>query len=159
MITGKIEGMEDVMKNLNKVLEDTRKNSIEGLVDAAISVQREMESASPKTPVDTGNLRSSQFVVANDGKVAVGNSATFQGEDASKAQSDHSSTISAEKAEVAGKKPLVAFGFTANYAAAVHENTEAKFQRPGAGAKFLQSAIQRTTKKMLDAFTNKTRIR
>ena len=48
----------------------------------------------------------------------------------------------------AGKYPsktfnVVALGFGAEYAAWVHENVGAKFQRPGAGAKFLEAALKR----------------
>jgi len=41
-------------------------------------------------------------------------------------------------------------GFTANYAAFVHEMIGATFKRPGAGPKFFQSALYRNTGAMLD---------
>lgn len=39
--------------------------------------------------------------------------------------------------------PYVLFGFSANYAACVHEMMGANFQRPGSGAKFLETSIKR----------------
>jgi hypothetical protein len=40
-------------------------------------------------------------------------------------------------------------GFTANYAAYVHENIEADFKRKGSGAKFLEQALERNGKEIL----------
>ncbi len=45
--------------------------------------------------------------------------------------------------------PVVRFGYTAAYAWWVHENVGATFQRPGAGAKWLEAAIKRNEERIL----------
>lgn len=46
--------------------------------------------------------------------------------------------------------PVVICGFTARYAAYVHEMYGANFKRPGAGAHFFSAAIKRNEKKILE---------
>lgn len=55
--------------------------------------------------------------------------------------------------------PAVIFGFSANYAAFVHEMLGAHFQRPGAGPKFLQAHIRRTRERTLQIIRDNARIR
>lgn len=57
-----------------------------------------------------------------------------------------------------GKEPFIRFGFTAFYAWYVHEKLGASFQRPGAGAKFLEAALKRNHKKILDEIAKEVRI-
>lgn len=55
--------------------------------------------------------------------------------------------------------PAVIFGHSANYAAYVHEMLGAKFQRPGAGPKWLQSHLRRTRERTLRIIAENARVR
>ena len=55
-------------------------------------------------------------------------------------------------------KPVVRIGFSANYAAFVHEMIGASFKRPGAGPKFFQSAIRRNTGNIIKIIEREARI-
>jgi hypothetical protein len=104
-----------------------------------------MDTESPTIPVDTGNLRQSWFVTTSKGNVD-GQNPEFKGKDAGKMHTQHSSVVPNMQALATAKgnknKPLLIMGFSANYATFVHENVGANFQRPGAGAKFFESAIK-----------------
>lgn len=54
--------------------------------------------------------------------------------------------------------PAVIFGYSANYAAYVHEMLGAHFQRPGAGPKWFQSHIRRTKERTLRIIWENARI-
>ena len=64
--------LELVMKNLNKHIVEVKKRTLNGLIKGVIIVRRDMEHVSPKIPVDTGNLRSSFFVVTSKGNAPSG---------------------------------------------------------------------------------------
>lgn len=55
--------------------------------------------------------------------------------------------------------PALVIGFSAFYAVFVHENLEAHFQRPGAGAKFMEASLKRNSKNILNAIAHEARIR
>lgn len=55
-------------------------------------------------------------------------------------------------------KPAVIIGFTANYAFTVHERVGARFKRPGAGAKFFESALNNHEKDVLAAIRDSARV-
>jgi hypothetical protein len=117
-------GIENVMKNLNKEMQKIKGRTVRGLIEAQIDVHRDMETKSPKIPVDTANLRHSYFAVANTGKVA------------GQPPSDVSAKARAER------DPILMLGFSANYALFVHENLEANFKRKGAGPKYFETHLQ-----------------
>ena len=155
----KVHGAEKVMRNLNKELGKISNKSLEGMIDAAITIRRSMESTPPTTPVDLGNLRASFFTVTSKGGTPEGSGASFKGDKSAKLSSSHASVINNEKAKITGKAPKVTLGYTANYAAAVHENVEAKnWNRPGSGAKFLENAISRNKKEILASVAKKAKI-
>lgn len=55
-----------------------------------------------------------------------------------------------ETIEYMKHRKAIIFGFSANYAAYVHENMTAQnWNRPGSGPKFLEAAIKRNTYKIL----------
>jgi len=150
----KLKGMDKFMKNMNKEITDLRGRTLEGLIDAIIILQREAE---PGTPVDMGNLRSSWFSVTYKGdSITIGR---FKGDNAAQLQKNHSTVISraemAAKALGSDKKPIVMFGYTANYAVFVHENVDAKFKRPSARARWLFTALMNSRKDMLEAIRKK----
>jgi len=144
-----IKGIDEVMKNLNKEVNKIEGVTMAGLIKAGIEVRRSMEKESPMTPVDTGNLRSSFSMLTSTGKVlASGNNPSFT--------SELSTTVST-LAKGSGKM-MVALGFGANYAYWVHENVDAKFQRPGAGAKFFEAALKRNQPKMLQIIADNVKL-
>jgi hypothetical protein len=133
-----LKGINKVMRNLNKELEQYEQKSLKGLIEFAIDVRQDMDKTPPVIPVDQGNLRASWTVVTMKGVSDGGGS--FSGENAGELASDHSSKVSAFKSEAAAVGGVV-MGFTANYAVYVHENAGANFKRPGAGAYFFESAL------------------
>jgi hypothetical protein len=148
----RLKGIEKVMKKIKTEGKGRiDKLSMAGMIRFAILVRRDMEKTSPKTPIDTSNLRASWFIVTAN---SVQGEPQFKGEDAGGMASDHSSTVS----EMQGKtksilKPNLIMGFSARYAAAVHEGigkkgSKMKFKRPGAGAKFLETALNRNKFKL-----------
>ena len=60
---------------------------------------------------------------------------------------------------LSANRPFVLMGFSANYAEFVHEMVGAKFQRPGAGAKFFEAAINRNHEKILEIIRKEARIK
>ena len=55
--------------------------------------------------------------------------------------------------------PALTIGFSAYYAVFVHENIGAHFQRPGAGAKFMEASMKRNAQKVLETIAHEARIR
>ena len=58
----KLKGMDTVMRNLNKEITRIKGISMEGLLDVAAFIRKDMELTPPLIPIDTGNLRASWFV-------------------------------------------------------------------------------------------------
>ena len=117
-----------------------------------------MEFTSPKIPVDTGNLRSSYFMVTSKGNMPEGISPTFIGEKAGQLSADHASNTASNKAKIAGSEPALIMGFSAYYATFVHENYGAHFQKEGAGAGFLKAALNNNKHKMLAVIAKEAKI-
>jgi hypothetical protein len=55
--------------------------------------------------------------------------------------------------------PAVIFGHSANYAVFVHEMVGANFQRPGAGAKWLQAAIRNSKERTLKIIADNAKVK
>lgn len=153
-----------IMLNLNKQLNRVKNKTNKGLIISAIEVRRDMEKTPPLIPVDYGNLRASWFILtgatADIGvksyEVKGGNFRTAENVNIlSKLKEVHQETVAEMKTEV-GKYPIgVAMGFSAYYAAAVHEmvaspkGKQINWSRPGSGAKFFQAALYRNIKKII----------
>jgi len=153
-----IEGFRKVKDNLNREVKKIKKHSMKGLIGGAIIIRRDMEVTSPTIPVDLGNLRASWFIVT--AQSVEGGAPEFKGGKAAELSSEHSTVVSEARALVQTvKDPLLAMGFSANYAIHVHENIGASFQRPGAGAKFFESSLQRNTDAVLREIASNTQIR
>jgi len=127
----KINGVDLVMRNLNRALQKIEGQTLEGAIKAAILIMNDSYKATPKVPVDTSNLSHSNYITTSKG------SSPMKGEDAD------SAILAAVKSQMKRNVPQVAFGYTANYAAVVHEDmaSKKKWNRPGSGPKFLESAI------------------
>lgn len=148
-MTVKLKGIAKVSANLNKEILKMKGASLKGLIEASIIIRRSMETTSPLTPVNLGNLRASWYVVTAF-STPEGSSASFEGEQAGQLTTGHGAAIGQSKGLAAGKRiPFVVMGFSARYAAAVHEMVDATYKRPGAGPKFLESAIKRNTTAIL----------
>jgi hypothetical protein len=137
MRTKGLKGIEIVMKNLNKVVKDTKQKSFAGLIDCGILIRRETEKGSPITPLDTSNLTNSWFITTAT-KSLPGVSA------------DKSVVAEAQALTKTKEYPTMIFGYTANYAAYVHEmHANVNWSRPGSGPYWLYKAIRKNEKEML----------
>lgn len=133
-----LKGLDNVLSKLKKETDAIPGKTLKGLIRAAIIVRRDMEQTEPKIPVDTGNLRSSYFLVTSNGDTMDGVNPGIP------------------KQAVPG--PYVALGFSANYAVKVHEAVNITFKRPGSGAKFLESALDRNTNSILEMIKKEAQI-
>lgn len=162
-MAGQIQGFDVVMRNLNKQLEGITTRSEKGLVMGAAFVRNDTEHTSPLTPVDLGNLRASWFVVTSKSVPVGRGGAQFKGKRASQILSDHTSLVSEAQGYVAaqsgGKRKFIMAGYSVNYAAPVHEMIGANFQRPGAGPKWLESAFQRNTGKIVQIVKDNAQVK
>ena len=163
MITGNdIKGFDTVLKNLNAEIEKIKVKSAAGLIKATIIIRNDTEKTTPITPVDTGNLRSSWFVVSLRKMASDVHNKAFKGKKKDDMAKEHSAAISEAMGMVQAylkKGILVVFGYSAEYAAAVHEKLGANFQRPGAGPKWFESAIKRNAPKIVGIIANETKIK
>ena len=150
--TFKIKGMKKVMNNLHREISAIRGRTLRGLIEAAIVVQR---AAEPGTPVDLNNLRASWFIVTykadgNKGTIT----ASFKGKGATEIAAHHKQVMdqTSQIAAMAGGDaiPVVVMGYSANYAAFVHENVEANFQRPSAKARWFYLALAQSEQEILE---------
>jgi len=154
--------LQEVVKNLNKEIKGIEGRSLKGMIEGVIDVRRDMDKTSPMIPVDTGNLRQSWFVTTSKGATPQGKSPNFKGENAGKMASEHSSvkTVAAGRAKAKSRKgPVVAFGFSANYALKVHEMYGKHFRRPDAGAGFFVASIKRNKEKILKAIKENAKVK
>ena len=146
--------IQKIMKLFNKEVVKIEDRTLKGLIRASIIVRRHMDKVDPLIPVDTGNLRQSWFVVTSKGDTPEGAGTRFKEDKNSDANmsSQHSGVVSEKSQEAVrekGKGPVVILGFSANYATFVHELIDGNFQRPGAGAKFFETALKMNKDKML----------
>ena len=161
MTTGKVTGLDTVMKNLNKEISGIRNRSLKGLIRAQIVIRRDMDTTSPTIPVQYGNLRASYYAVTANGEAARGGK--FKGDNAGKLASGHSEAISNAHSLAKGawgKGPLLIMGFSAFYAWFVHEMVGAvNWTRDGSGAKFLEAAIKNTYDKILSIIRDEAKVK
>lgn len=140
-----MNGLDEVVQNLNKKVGQIEGVTLKGLIRASIPIRR---TAQKLCPVVTGNLKASAYTVTSHGNVQAGKSPTFKGKDISKMSLHHSSVVGKRKHMIeSDKNPTVEVGFTAEYAVKVHENPRAgKTGRPGASEvgqwKFLEEAVK-----------------
>ncbi len=138
-----VKGLDTILGNLNKEISKIEGNVQKGLTLGAQIIKADSMT---QTPVDTGNLRGSHYVVSGDGKVDAG-SVKFDTKDkgGQKVAAEHAGHLAESKSNAVSKrKPFVEIGLTAYYAEAVHENLEA--HHPTGKAKFLEDAIRKGSK-------------
>jgi hypothetical protein len=134
----KLIGLDQVLHKLKQETDKIPGKTLKGLIQAGIIVRRDMEKTSPIIPVDTGNLRSSFFLVTSTGEVVQGANPGLP--------------------SMQNNGPYVALGFSANYAAKVHEAVNVKFQRPDSGPKFLESALDRNITDIINIIAKEAKI-
>lgn len=163
MINTKLEGFDLVLKNLNKELEKMKGRTLAGLIEAAAVIRRSTETTPPLTPVDIGNLRASWFVTTARNNVAESDTGQFKGKDASDMRSDHTRVITESKAlittNLARKGEFIVIGYSANYALFVHEMLGANFQRPQAGPKWFQAALERNRNEIVKKVAERAKLK
>jgi hypothetical protein len=157
-VSVKIQGMDKVMKNLNDQVSAMKDKTIQGLLASAAYIRRDMGKVSPLVPVDTRNLDHSFFITAAVPTPPDAGEARFIGKEAPRMTADHAQAkMNGKAVAAASRNPLVVMGFSANYAAEVHE-TENDYKRPGSGPKFFEQAINRNTKKVLEIIGNYAKV-
>lgn len=154
--TTEIKGLREVTNNLNREIDGIKNRSMKGIIEAAILIRRDMENTSPLIPVDTGNLRSSWFIVTAMGVKQ--SNPNFVGENAKEMSAEHQALLNEAKTMIPQKIGLV-MGFSANYAAPVHEMVgDVQWKRPGSGAKYLESALSRNYKQILETIRRNVQV-
>ena len=151
--TWRLDGVEEVMGNINAKLADMKLKSAAGLVQAARLILNDADSGTPPlVPQRTGNLRSSRFIGPKQFEARVGSMmAEAQGLEYTGGKGGRGAL---DRRPSQGD-PYVIFGYAANYAAAVHEMMMSKsgnrinWTRPNSGPKFLEASIKRNTEKVL----------
>lgn len=141
------ESLQNVMRNLNREVQQIQGRTVKGLLQGAIVIRRDMDTTPPVIPVASNTLRTSWFIVSSAGDIRAKNLEPFI------------SLKSAEAQMLARRGPLVIMGFSANYAAYVHEMVDATFQRPGAGAKFFEASINRNHGAVLDVIRKEAKVK
>jgi|GEM_PF-1951396 len=168
----KTEGLNKVLKNLNDEVEKIEGRTAKGLYRASIPIRRE---AQKNCPVITANLKSSAYVITSWSGVVFGENPSFEGENASQMKSNHQSKTNKASGSVkAHKYPVVQIGFTALYAAMVHENPRAGRNHPKSGErtksgklkysevgewKFLEKAVKNNRNDVLKIIAEEARIK
>lgn len=139
-----------------------------GMINAVIVLNR---AAEPGTPIDTGNLRSSWFTVSYKGGgnlVKAPQGESFEGPQAADMQSRHSAAITSFENLARGvgsdSTPVLIFGYSANYAAFVHEMVGVNWKRKKDGVvlareRWLYKAIQDKKAEMLEEIRKHARIK
>lgn len=143
-----IKGIDEVMKNLNKALKQMQGTVTNaGFIKVAVAVRQSMNSQIPLIPVDTGNLRASFFtVIKGRGQVDMANPAPVKPHRIPAKHIAFQKTFVAQMNGLSQSKnyPNMIFGFSANYAAIVHEDMKPKnWNVPGSGPKFFQAHLER----------------
>ena len=145
----KLIGIERINKALAVSAKKADKLCMRGMIEASIVIRRDMAG---KVPVDTRNLEASWFTVTINSTLTA---PSFTGTDAGKMQATHQAVVGENKGKVvASPMPSLIMGFSANYAAAVHEGRtkkggQMKYKKPTAESKFFEKAINRNKKTII----------
>lgn len=155
--TSKTVGLGTILKNLNKEIQLIEGDISKGML---LGMQLIKRDSMDDTPVDTGNLRGSHYVVTNAGKVDdEGKSKVFDTKDSSgrRVASEHPKHVQESAANARAQRgPFAEVGCTAFYAEKVHEDLEAshtKVNKKGEGvqigkAKFLEDSIRKNANRL-----------
>lgn len=160
---------EKFFRNFTREVNALKGRTHKGMINAIIVLQR---AAEPGTPIDTGNLRASWFAVSYKGGgnlVPSPRGESFEGPQAADMQSHHSAVITAfenlARAEATDATPVLIFGYSANYAAFVHELVGVNWKRKTkegvvlAKERWLYKAIQDKKAEILEEIRKHARIK
>lgn len=168
-----LQGLSNVLKNLNREINKIELHTKEGLTEAALVVKADSVK---ETPIDYGNLRSSCYILVTD-KESDNTNPSFKGPDAEKASKDHRKGLAEAKGIVNKGKHIfnAIVGYTANYALWVHEmpmihkgeprpvpkgsNTNRGKFWDGGSNKFLQKAILKNKNRILQILVKWAKIK
>lgn len=158
--SARVRGLGRYIRRLNKEIAKIEGRTLKGLIRAGIIVMRATERQAPITPVDTGNLRASRFMVTGK-SIEMGSKPRFRADKNGKdMHGPHKAAIEGNrKLASIMKNPVVILGYSAYYAAYVHEAVHIKFKRPQSGAKFFQSSFRKNQKKILAIIAKEARIK
>jgi hypothetical protein len=139
-----IKGIDKITKNLNNYFEKLKEVSEDGLIRVGIMLRNDMDKSNPIVPRKTRNLQQSFFSVTKN--------KSHKGSDA-----DSGQVASAKGLANFARYPILVMGFTADYAAAVHELGETgktagktiKWSHPQSGALFFSKALERNKESIL----------
>jgi hypothetical protein len=151
-----------VIDKLNIEVAKIKNVTTKGMVMAAAAIHEDTLKTIPKTPMDTGNLRASWFVVTNTG-VAEGKNPTFKNTRskkqtrklrATRMKAEHPQILAEmlSEAQTDPSKISVIMGYSANYGLYVHEmekNKQIHWTTAGTGGQWLEEAFKRNQKKIL----------
>ena len=153
--------------NLNRQIGKIKDRTNKGLLLAAIDIRQDMNNSVPYIPLDYGNLRASFFIITkksakNENKAMEVRRAKFTKADTpkilAKLRAGHQEVLSQGETELAPHDIGVMLGFSAFYAAPVHEMVGANFQH-GTGAKYFQAAVYRNFDKIIYTVAINARVR
>lgn len=148
-----------IQANLNREILKIKHRTNKGLLLAAIEIRQDMKDKPPLIPVEYGNLKASFFIVTK--KSADPSSQALQVKSAkfrkaetiqklAKLREGHKEVLAQAQEELTPHDIGVMLGFSAYYAAPVHEIMGVAHINPGgAGAKFFQAAVYRNYDKIL----------
>lgn len=153
-----------IKANLNREILNIKKRTTKGLLLACIDVRRDMELTPPLIPIDFGNLRASFFIVTKKSadptlKVYQLRNANFNKAETPEIlrnlKEGHTAVLAEADDKMAMYPIAVMMGFSAYYAAPVHEmigassGSQINWKRPGSGPKFFQAALYRNFDKII----------
>jgi len=176
------QGLEKVLGNLNKEISKIEGATVGGLLEAALLIKGDAQRI---TPVDTGNLKASAYVIWGGGKRSVKSRSNpiFRqkiGKRGSAERFTNIARIAGEHEAIINQRkkhsftPFAEVGYTAHYAAAVHErlgSSHAKIDKVGKGrfatyrfvqagqAKFLEQSFVQNERRVLGIIKRRAKIK
>jgi hypothetical protein len=158
-----MQGTSTVLANLNREIQAMKTRTVAGLTEAALVIKYDSVK---NTPIDWGNLRSSCFIVVTGGGEN-GIDAAFAGPEAGDMSADHSSMVTAMRAEVGGgyagltglpDRLMAVVAYSASYALYVHE-MPGHYNFNSGGNKFLQRALEKNHKRVLKILAKHAKVK
>lgn len=164
--TVKLEGLDTVLKNLNTEIKKVRGATRKGLIKSVIKVAADSMRI---TPIDTSNLVHSLYTVVSGGgeqayeksnpEFKAESSTTKRKANVGRLQAEHRQDVNEAMTDGSDLVPIGTIGYSAYYAAYVHEMQGATYQRPSAQPKFLETAFKQNYKTILDIIQREAQIR
>lgn len=177
------KGLDAVTAKINKEVQKIKGATVDGMLEAALFVQRDAQLL---TPVDTGNLRASAYVIYGGGGRIVRSKSnpTVHNKKGKAGSSARFLTVASHNGVLTQRKkpsidPYAEIGFTADYALAVHERlrgkgkggklgkvvSHAKFDKKSGKtfqigqAKFLEQAFKQNSSRIIAIIRRRASIR